>query len=162
MVCKHANEALKKIGSLGDEVRNEDSPLYGYEGPYVKYETANQHMDTMVKWANEVTGKEDKRVEFFKKGIIDEIGGLSPFFVSKINRSVLRERVLEIIGILNNCNCIDEGEAIAKLAEKFVRVESYERLKNELREKEEKVRKLEEKLRAFEAGQGFEARQESS
>jgi hypothetical protein len=107
MVCKHVNEALKKIKELGDEVRAENSPLYGYEGPYVKYETTNEYMNTMVRWANETTGKGDKRVEFFKKNIIDEMGVLSPLFVSKIDRNVLRERILEAVGFLDGCNCIE-------------------------------------------------------
>jgi cell fate (sporulation/competence/biofilm development) regulator YmcA (YheA/YmcA/DUF963 family) len=62
---------------------------------------------------------------------------------------------------LDGCNCIEWDEAIKKFQKKFVKVESYERLENELKEKEEEIRKLEEKLRAFEAGQRFEARQEN-
>jgi len=47
MVCKHVNEALKKIGSLGDEVRGENYPLYGNLGPLVKYDTAKDCINTM-------------------------------------------------------------------------------------------------------------------
>jgi hypothetical protein len=87
MVCKHVNEALTKIGNLGDKLREEHSPLsgnplYEHEGPYVKHEVANDYLNIISRWASESTGTE---VEFAKQFFIDELGMLSPFFVSKIS-----------------------------------------------------------------------------
>ena len=158
MVCKHVNEALKKIGSLGDEANNKNSPLYGGLGPYVKYETAQTYLDAMERWSNERIG-DGRGVAFIKKNLIDEYGLLSPFFEKVIDTNVLRDRVLEIINDLEKCNCVDMGDATEALKGQFCEVEDYERLR---REKDEEIRQLKERLRLFEANQRFEARQEYS
>ena len=49
MVCKHVDEALKKINELGKKAIETNSSLYGNLGPYVKYETANECISLMSK-----------------------------------------------------------------------------------------------------------------
>jgi len=94
-------------------------------------------------------------VEILKEEAIYGCGMLSPFFEKAIDRNVLRERMLEIINDLNKCNCVDMDDATKALKEQFVEVEVYEHLKRQLREKEEEIRRLKERLNSQEARQEF-------
>ena len=96
-------------------------------------------------------------MEILRQTVIKDQGRLSPFFEKVIDGNVLKECMLEIIGILNSCDCVAMEDAIRAMKDSFCEIEDYERLR---REKDEEIRRLKEKLRLFEENQGFEAKQE--
>lgn len=142
-VCKHINDALNKINNLSVVVKEECSPsiidasnfslakgnssLYGYWGPYVKLETANENLNLIIKWVEE--GTKPEAVRFLKEEMIDKCRLLSPLLVKKMDEeSLCVKHILKIFEVLENCDCLDKIDETVK--KDYVSCNDYNNLKS--------------------------------